>query len=167
MIGIARRLTPFNNINTDYVISGRYKFSIQDPKELAKHIFEDIDESFSKKLKQGDFIVGGENFGCGSSREQAPQALKASGAAAVLAKDFARIFYRNAYNIGLLLIECDTDKIKDGQKLSLDLKKSCLKNLTTKKTIHMKPIAPIMQKFLKSNGVIGHFKKNGGFKLGT
>ncbi|PIU42371.1 MAG: 3-isopropylmalate dehydratase [Candidatus Omnitrophica bacterium CG07_land_8_20_14_0_80_42_15] len=161
--GLARRLEPFDNINTDYVISGRYKFSIQDPKELAKHIFEDINPDFAKKFKNGDFVVGGYNFGCGSSREQAPQALKASGVSAVLAKDFARIFYRNAFNIGLLLIECDTDEIDEGDKLTLDMKKFKLKNVTRNMDVDIKPIPPLMQIFLKDGGAIGHFKKHGGF----
>src|SRR3989338_10630118 len=104
----ARRLKVKDNINTDYVISGRYKFKIQDPKELARHIFEDIDPQFALRIKKGDILVAGENFGCGSSREQAPQALKQAGFHAILAKSFARIFYRNAFNIGLLLVECQT-----------------------------------------------------------
>ncbi len=87
----ARRLKASDNINTDYVISGRYKFKIQDPKELAKHIFEDIDPAFASRVKAGDILVAGSNFGCGSSREQAPQALKMAGFSAVVAKDFARI----------------------------------------------------------------------------
>ncbi|MDD5174255.1 MAG: hypothetical protein PHV48_05465, partial [Candidatus Omnitrophica bacterium] len=102
----ARRLKVQDNINTDYVISGRYKFRIQDPNELCKHIFEDIDPGFAARVKKGDILVAGENFGCGSSREQAPQSLKTAGFYAIAAKSFARIFYRNAFNIGLLLIEC-------------------------------------------------------------
>lgn len=124
----ARRLKVQDNINTDYVISGRYKFKIQDPKELASHIFEDIDPDFAARVKQGDILVAGENFGCGSSREQAPQALKKAGFYAVAAKSFARIFYRNAFNIGLILVECNTDFIDDGNELELDIDIGKLKN---------------------------------------
>ena len=123
----ARRLKVRDNINTDYVISGRYKFKIQDPKELAKHIFEDIDPGFAARVKKGDILVAGENFGCGSSREQAPQAIRSSGFYAVAAKSFARIFYRNAFNIGLLLAECNTDFIDDGDELVLDIEKGKIK----------------------------------------
>ncbi len=165
MKGAARLVKPFDNINTDYVISGRYKFRIQDPKELAKHIFEDIDPDFSKRLKKGDFIVGGENFGCGSSREQAPQALKASGISAVLAKDFARIFYRNSFNIGLMLVECDTGRIKEGDALELDVARNKLRNATRSEDIPMKPLPPLMRILLRDGGAIGHFRKHGGFKI--
>ncbi|NQU73383.1 MAG: 3-isopropylmalate dehydratase small subunit [Candidatus Omnitrophica bacterium] len=167
MKGSARRLKQNNNINTDYVISGRYKFSIQDPKELAKHVFEDIDPSFSSRVKKGDFIVSGENFGCGSSREQAPQAIKAAGIQAVIAKSFARIFYRNAFNIGLCLIESDTDLIDDGDLLEMDLGRNRIKNVTKNSLIPTKPIPAVMQKLLADGGVIGQFKKYGRFKFDT
>ena len=117
MTKLARRLKISNDINTDYVISGRYKFKIQDHKELAKHIFEDLEEDFHKRLKPGDFLVAGNNFGCGSSREQAPVALKASGISAVVARSYARIFYRNAFNVGLCLVECETNYIDDMDEL--------------------------------------------------
>lgn len=165
MIGTARRLKQQDDINTDYVISGRYKFRIQDPKELARHIFEDINPDFAKKLKKGDFIVAGNNFGCGSSREQAPQALKAAGIGCVLAKSFARIFYRNAFNIGLPLIECDTDKIRDGDRLKIDLEKNAVENITRNTSFSTKPIPAWMQKLLREGGVISYFTKHGGFKI--
>lgn len=167
MKGSARRLKQNNNINTDYVISGRYKFSIQDPKELAKHVFEDIDPAFSSRVKKGDFIVSGENFGCGSSREQAPQAIKAAGIQAVIAKSFARIFYRNAFNIGLCLIESDTDLIDDGDLLEVDLGRNRIKNIAKNSLIPTKPIPAVMQKLLADGGVIGQFKKYGRFKFDT
>lgn len=167
MKGAARRLKQNDNINTDYVISGRYKFSIHDPKELAKHIFEDIDPAFASKVKEGDFIVAGENFGCGSSREQAPQSIKAAGIKAVIAKSFARIFYRNAFNIGLCLVECDTDLIEEGNILELDLDKNRVKDVAKNSLIPMKPIPAIMKKLLADGGVIEHFKKYGGFDFGT
>jgi len=154
-----------DNINTDYVISGRYKFKIQDPKELAKHIFEDIDPAFAARVQKGDVLVAGENFGCGSSREQAPQSLKTAGFYAVAAKDFARIFYRNAFNIGLLLIECNTDFIDDGDELEIDIEKGKLRNKSKGLLLDIKPIPPVMKKLLEDGGVIEHFKKYGGFKF--
>ncbi len=165
MKNFARRLKVQDNINTDYVISGRYKFKIQDPKELAKHIFEDIDPDFAARVKPGDILVAGENFGCGSSREQAPQALKSAGFTAVAAKDFARIFYRNAFNIGLLLIECNTDFIDDGDELELDVDGGKIKNKSKGLLLDIKPIPPVMKKLLEDGGVIEHFRKHGGFKF--
>ena len=165
MKGYARRLKQNDNLNTDYVISGRYKFSIEDPKELAKHIFEDIDPKFASGVKEGDFIVGGENFGCGSSREQAPQSIKAAGIKAVIAKSFARIFYRNAFNIGLCLVECDTDQIDENDHLEINLEKNRIKDITKNSLMPIKPIPPVMKKLLADGGVIEHFKKYGGFKF--
>jgi len=150
-----------NDINTDYIISGRYKFSITDPKELANHIFEDLDSNLAEKIKEGDFIVAGENFGCGSSREQAPLALKAKGIQAVIAKSFARIFYRNAINLGLLVLEADTDEIEDGDELDLDMENSEIKILNRKKSIKFKPIPEFMQEIIKEGGVIEYIKKRG------
>lgn len=161
----ARRLKVQDNINTDYVISGRYKFRIQDPKELAKHIFEDLDEAFAARVKKGDILVAGENFGCGSSREQAPQALKHAGFHAIVAKSFARIFYRNAFNIGLLLVECNTDFIDDGDELELDIDKGKLKSKGKGLILDIKPIPPVMRRLLEDGGVVEHFKKHGGFKF--
>jgi len=159
----AHRLKISNDINTDYIISGRYKFKIQDEKELAKHIFEDVEEDFHKRIKPGDFLVAGENFGRGSSREQAPIALKASGLRAVVAKSYARIFYRNAFNIGLCLVECETNYIDDMDELDLDLEQNILKNLSKGVNIEIKPIPRIMRKFLDMGGVIEYFKEHGGF----
>ena len=165
--GYARRLKIDDNVNTDYVISGRYKFAISDPRELAKHIFEDLELNYYARIKEGDFIVAGDNFGCGSSREQAPQALIAAGIKAIIAKSFARIFYRNAFNLGLCLIECDTDKISDGDQLELDVAGGTLKNLSAKTEIKFRPLHPVMRKLLSDGGVIEHFKKHGGFSFGT
>lgn len=163
--GRAHRLSINDNLNTDYIISGRYKFRIEDPKELARHIFEDISEGFATRIKKGDFIVAGENFGCGSSREQAPQAIKAAGIKAVVAKDFARIFYRNSFNIGLALIECNTDSISEGDDLEINLQKGTLFNRTKDIKLYTKAMSPVMQKLLEDGGVIKHFKKYGGFKF--
>ena len=159
----AKRLKVKDNINTDYVISGRYKFKIQDPSVLAAHIFEDIDPAFASRVKKGDYLVVGENFGCGSSREQAPQALKQAGFAAVIAKSFARIFYRNAFNIGLLLVECNTDFIDDGDELELDIAAGKLKDVGKGLVLDTKPLPGVMKKLLEDGGVIEHFRKYGGF----
>ena len=121
--GVAHRFSPNDDINIDYIISGRYKFKIDDMDELAKHVMEDIDPEFASRVRNGDIIVAGSNFGCGSSREQAPRALKAAGVSAVVAKSYARIFYRSAFNVGLLLIECDTDWIIAGDEITIDLEK--------------------------------------------
>ena len=159
----AHRLKISDDINTDYIISGRYKFKIQDPKELAKHIFEDVEDEFYKRVKKGDFLIAGENFGCGSSREQAPVALKASGLQAVIAKSFARIFYRNAFNVGLCLVECETNYIDDMDELELDMDKNMIRNISKGVNLEIKPIPGVMKKFLDSGGVVEYFKAHGGF----
>lgn len=154
-----------DSINTDYIISGRYKFRIQDPKELARHLMEDIKAGFYESVKKGDFIVAGRNFGCGSSREQAPLAIKYAGISAVLAKSFARIFFRNAINIGLLLIECDTTGISEADLLEIDIKRRSVLNKTTGRVLEIKPLPGFMSEIIKDGGVIGHFKKHGGFNV--
>jgi 3-isopropylmalate/(R)-2-methylmalate dehydratase small subunit len=164
--GKARRFKQNNDINTDYIISGRYKFKIQDPNELAKHVMEDLDPDFaSKRLEKGDFIIAGRNFGCGSSREQAPQAIKYAGISAVIAKSFARIFYRNSFNLGLPAIEADTDGIEEGDELEVDLGNGIIKNKTKNKEIKIAPLPKTMQILLSDGGLVEHFKKHGGFKL--
>lgn len=155
-----------DDINTDYVISGRYKFAISDMKELAKHIMEDIDPTFYSRLKPGaSFLVAGKNFGMGSSREQAPLVIKEAGIVGVVAKSFARIFYRNAINIGLPLIEADTSDIAESDLLEIDLEKGVLKNLTKKKEIKINPLPHVMRTLLADGGLVEHFKKNNGIKL--
>ena len=163
MANYAHRLKIRDDINTDYIISGRYKFKIQDAKELAKHIFEDLEEEFHERVKSGDFLVAGENFGCGSSREQAPAALKASGLSAVIAKSFARIFYRNAFNVGLCLVECETNYIDDMDELELDLEKNIVRNISKGVNIEIKPVPKIMKKILEKGGIVEYFKEYGGF----
>ncbi len=163
MENFAHRVRIQNDVNTDYIISGRYKFNIQDESELATHIFEDLEPDFYKKITPGDFLVAGENFGCGSSREQAPVALKASGLKAVIAKSFARIFYRNAFNVGLCLLECETNFIDDMDELELDLENNIVRNLSKGINIEIKPIPQIMQQFLNKGGVVEYFKENAGF----
>jgi 3-isopropylmalate/(R)-2-methylmalate dehydratase small subunit len=163
--GAARKFSQNDDINTDYVISGRYKFKIQDPAELATHVMEDLDPGFFQRRQDGDFIVAGKNFGCGSSREQAPQAIKFAKISAVLAKSFARIFYRNAFNIGLPLVECDTDQINDGDELEVDLAGGVVRNKTQNKEIKIKPLPPVMLSLLQDGGLVEHIKKHHGFNL--
>lgn len=155
-----------DNISTDLIISGRYKFAIRDMKELAKHVMEDADVRFYQKIQgRPSFIVGGWNFGMGSSREQAPWAIKRAEVLAVIAKNFARIFYRNAFNIGLALVECNTDRICDGDILELDLDRNHLKNKTKKIDISIKPLHPIMKDLLKAGGLINFFKRHKGLNF--
>lgn len=152
-----------DNINTDFIISGRYKFSITDMKELSKHIMEDIDPEFPKKLRPGEsIIVAGENFGMGSSREQAPLVIKESGIVAVVAKSFARIFYRNGFNIGLPLIQADTSKIKEQDELSIDFESSILEDKSQNLKINIQPLSVVMHKLLADGGIINHLKKHQG-----
>jgi 3-isopropylmalate/(R)-2-methylmalate dehydratase small subunit len=162
--GQAHRLKIDNDVNTDYIISGRYKFHISDPKELARHIFEDLEENFINCITKGDFIIAGKNFGCGSSREQAPLALKVAGVGAVIAKSFARIFYRNAFNLGLLLIEAQTDLIKDGERLKINLKEGKIIKADDKE-IKFRPLPPFAQKLLAEGGVVNYFKKHRSLKI--
>ena len=155
-----------DNINTDFIISGRYKFAITDMKELAKHIMEDIDPAFPSKIKPGvSVIVAGSNFGMGSSREQAPLVIRESGIVAVLAKSFARIFYRNGFNIGLPLIEADTSGIDEKYSLSIDLDAGILRNLTKNSESGIKPFPAFMQTLLGEGGLVNYYKRHGGFRV--
>lgn len=151
-----------DNINTDFIISGRYKFAITDIKELAKHIMEDIDPHFPSRIIPGkSVIVAGRNFGMGSSREQAPLVIREAGIVAVLANSFARIFYRNGFNIGLPLIETKTDKINDSDELQIDLDKGLIKNVTQNIILKSKALPDFMQELLREGGVVNYFKKHG------
>lgn len=155
-----------DDINTDLIISGRYKFSITDPNELARYVFEDLDPSFYKKLRgQRFFVVAGKNFGCGSSREQAPLAIKYAGGQAVIAKSFARIFYRNAFNLGLPLIECDTNKIKQDDMLEVDLRKGVVFDITRGHSLTIKPFNKFQRLLIEEGGIISLYKKYGGLKI--
>jgi len=155
-----------DSINTDCIISGRYKFSITDIKELSKHIMEDIDPDFPNKIIPGQsIIVAGENFGMGSSREQAPLVIKESGIVAILAKTFARIFYRNGFNIGLPLIETDTHNINENDTLIIDMDKGRVMNLTKNIDFSIKPLPKFMQEILKAGGIFNYFKKTGRFPI--
>ncbi len=155
-----------DNINTDFIISGRYKFAITDIKELARHIMEDIDPNFPAKITPGEsIIVAGNNFGMGSSREQAPLVIKEAGIVAVLAREFARIFFRNGFNIGLPLIQTDTTKIDEHDALEIDLDKGVVKNLTKGISLKIKPLPEFMQEFLRDGGIINYYKKHGELKV--
>jgi 3-isopropylmalate/(R)-2-methylmalate dehydratase small subunit len=155
-----------DDINTDYIISGKYKFKSADMQAMAVHAMEDLDAHYYEKVKpEGGFLVAGKNFGMGSSREQAPLVLIHSNTQAVLAKSFARIFYRNAINTGLPVVVCDTDLIDDGDELSLDLEGGTVTNLTQRTEIVFAPLPPVMAQLLKDGGLVEHFRKYGGFNL--
>ena len=154
-----------DGISTDHIAPGRLLHLRSNLEEFSKHVLEDADPDFAKNMKKGDFVVAGNNFGLGSSREHAPQIIKIAGVGAVIAKSFARIFYRNAINIGLLLIECDTDKIDAGDELELDVQNGVLKDLTKNIEIKIMPLPDVMIKLLNDGGLIEHIKKNGDFSL--
>lgn len=154
-----------DNISTDHIAPGRLFHLRNDLVEFSKHVLEDADETFASKVQKGDFVVAGNNFGLGSSREHAPQIIKIAGVGAVIAKSFARIFYRNAINIGLLAIECDTDKIDAGDELELDIKQGVLKDLTKNIELKITPLPDVMIKLLADGGLVEHLNKNGDFKL--
>lgn len=146
-----------DNVDTDVIIPARYLNST-DSKELAAHCMEDIDSEFAKNVKQGDIIVAGENFGCGSSREHAPIAIKASGVYAVIAKSFARIFFRNAINIGLPIIENSQlpDEAETDDELEIDMAKGTVKNIIKNKTYEITPFPDEIQELISSGGLINY-----------
>ena len=149
-----------DNIDTDVIIPARYLNSF-DPKELATHCMVDIDETFAKNVKDGDIMVGGKNFGCGSSREHAPVAIKASGVPVVIAASFARIFYRNGINIGLPLLEigADVEKIHAGDELSVDVSTGVIHDLTTGDTFKAHPLPGFIQDIAKAGGLVEYVKQ--------
>jgi len=154
-----------DNINTDFIISGRYKFSITDMKELSKYLFEDIRPNFYQELiPNKSIIVAGENFGMGSSREQAPWVIKEAGILCVVAKSFARIFYRNAFNIGLALIEADTSSLKEADTISVNFDKGIIES-NKGKTIEFKPWDDFRKELVKQEGILNYLKKYKGFKV--
>ena len=150
-----------DNIDTDVIIPARY-LNTSDPKELAKHCMEDIDTDFVNKVQEGDIMVGGANFGCGSSREHAPIAIKASGISCVIAKDFARIFYRNSINIGLPILECAeaSEDIDAGDDVSIDFDTGIITNNTKNKTYQAVAFPPFMQDIINNGGLIARIKNN-------
>ncbi len=150
-----------NNVDTDVIIPARY-LNTSDPAELASHCMEDIDADFVKTVKKGDIIVAENNFGCGSSREHAPIAIKASGVYCVIANSFARIFFRNSINIGLPILEC-AEAVKNtdsGDELEVDIDSGVIKNITKGKTFQAEPFPPFMRGIIDANGLIGYISKN-------
>lgn len=149
-----------DNVDTDVIIPARY-LNTSDPLELASHCMEDLDRDFSKKAKKGDIMVAGKNFGCGSSREHAPIAIKASEISCVIAETFARIFYRNAINIGLPILECPeaAKDISDGDEISVDFETGRINNLTKNREYIGMPFPGFMQEIISADGLIGYVKK--------
>jgi 3-isopropylmalate dehydratase small subunit len=149
-----------NDVDTDAIIPARYLNTI-DPKELAAHCMEDADAEFASKVKPGDIMAAGKNFGCGSSREHAPIAIKAAGVSCVIAHSFARIFYRNAFNMGLPILECPeaAEKIQAGDELELDLDSGVIVNKTRNETYHAHAIPPFMQKLIAAGGLIEYVRE--------
>lgn len=154
-----------DDVNTDYIISGRHKFKTLDMNELSKYVMEDLDPHFVTRLKKGDFLVAGKNFGCGSSREQAPLAIKHAGVAAVLAQSFARIYFRNSINNGLPAIVCDTTLIEDGDELEVDLEAGVIRNVTRQTSIESSPLPRVMLDILTEGGLVEYMKKHGRLAL--
>jgi 3-isopropylmalate/(R)-2-methylmalate dehydratase small subunit len=154
-----------DSISTDLICPGRYFHLRSNLPELAKHVLEDADPAFASKMKTGDFVVAGQNFGLGSSREHAPTIIKLAGVSAVLAKSFARIFYRNAINVGLPLLECDTDRIAEGDELEVDLATGNIHNKTQNVQLESTPLPKAMLNILNDGGLLAHIQKHGDFKL--
>ena len=148
-----------DNITTDYIVPGRLLNLRSNLPELAKHVLEDADPTFARRVQSGDFIVAGKNFGLGSSREHAPLVIKMSGVSAVLAKSVARIFFRNAINIGLPVLICDTERINDGDELEVDLKEGKVNDLTNRVELYASGMPDIMLNILNEGGLIPYIKK--------
>ncbi len=155
-----------NDIDTDAIIPARYLNTI-DPAALASHCMEDADAQFASRVKAGDIIAAGKNFGCGSSREHAPISIKAAGVACVVAHSFARIFYRNALNMGLPILECPegAERIESGDELEIDLDSGLIRNLTKKEEYAAQPIPPFMQKLIKAGGLMEYVKEQLGSNI--
>ncbi len=154
-----------DDISTDLIAPGRFYHLRSNLPEFAKHVMEDADPSFAGKVQPGDFIVGGKNFGLGSSREHAPLIIKMAGVSAVMAKSFARIFYRNGINVGLPVLICDTDRFEAGDELEVDLEKGLIRNLNKNVTIDFKPLPKVMINILEDGGLVAHIEKHKDFKL--
>lgn len=146
-----------DNVDTDVIIPARY-LAIQDRKELASHCMEDIDKDFVNKVNEGDIMIAGKNFGCGSSREHAPLVIKVAGVSCVIAKTFARIFFRNAINIGLPIIECDeaSERIEEGDEVSIDFDSGVITNITKNESYQGQPFPEFMQKIIASEGLVNY-----------
>jgi 3-isopropylmalate/(R)-2-methylmalate dehydratase small subunit len=148
-----------NDIDTDVIIPARY-LNVTDPKDLASHCMEDIDKSFINEVKDGDIMVALKNFGCGSSREHAPIAIKAAGISCVIAKSYARIFYRNAFNIGLPILECEeaAEKIQAGDEVTVDFKNGTIKNVTKNETYQAEPFPEFIEQIINADGLVNYVK---------
>jgi 3-isopropylmalate/(R)-2-methylmalate dehydratase small subunit len=155
-----------DDVSTDHITSGRHRFLAKDISALAAHCLEDLDPGFAARVRPGDFVVGGRNFGCGSSREYAPRVLQALGVEAVIARSFARIFFRNAINIGFPAVEAETDGIEAGDRLRLDLGAGTIENLTRGTTLACRPYPAVMLAILRDGGLVAHLKKHGTYRLG-
>jgi len=154
-----------DNISTDLICPGRLFHLRSNLPELAKHVLEDADPEFASKMSPGDFVVGGRNFGLGSSREHAPTIIKLAGVSAVIATSFARIFFRNCINVGLPAIELDTDQINEGDQLEVDLGAGLLKNLTQGTELQFPPLPAVMRRILDDGGLAEHIKLHGDFQF--
>lgn len=154
-----------DDISTDLIAPGRYFHLRSRLEELAKHTLEDADPEFARKISPGDFIAGGKNFGLGSSREHAAAIIKLSGIHAVLAKSFARIFFRNAINVGLPVIICDTDRINAGDELEIDLSQGLIRDISKKIELRFPALPGIMQNILQEDGLVNYLKKFGELKV--
>jgi len=154
-----------DGISTDHIIPGRHAHIRSNLPELAKHVLEDADPTFVSRVKEGDFIVAGSNFGLGSSREHAPLVIKMAGVSAILAKSVARIFFRNAINLGVPVLICDTDGINDGDELEVDLYTGIVKDVTSGQKLTFGKIPQVMLRILDEGGLIPYIKKHGDFKL--
>lgn len=154
-----------DNVSTDHIVPGRLAHLRSNLPELAKHVMEDASPKFASQVKAGDFIVAGGNFGLGSSREHAPLMIKMAGVKAVLAKSVARIFFRNAINLGLPIVICDTANISDGDELELDLNAGTVKDVTRGITLTFRKLPDVMVKILAEGGLLNYIKKHGHFEL--
>jgi|TARA_B100001971_G_C18238544_1_gene569097 3-isopropylmalate/(R)-2-methylmalate dehydratase small subunit len=154
-----------DNISTDHIVPGRLAYLRSNLPELARHVLEDVDPTFVSRVKPGDFIVAGANFGLGSSREHAPLVIKMAGVSAILAKSVARIFFRNAINLGLPMLICDTDKINDGDELEIDLAAGMVKDITNGNQLIFKRIPKMMLDILNEGGLMPYINKYGDFRL--
>ena len=154
-----------DSISTDLIIPGRYAHLRSNLPELAKHVLEDADTEFVNKVKPGDFVVGGNNFGLGSSREHAPLVIKMAGVSAIIAKSVARIFFRNAINLGLPVLICDTDRIDEGDELQVDLAEGTVRDLTNGSVLTFGAIPEVMRNILDEGGIMPYLEKHGDIKL--
>ena len=154
-----------DNISTDHIQPGRYSYLRSNLPELAKHVLEDVDPTFVSRVRKGDFVVAGRNFGLGSSREHAPLIIKLVGVSAVLAKSVGRIFFRNAINVGLPVLICDTDRISDGDELEVDLAAGTIVDLSNGARLTFGKIPEVMLNILNEGGLVPHIKKYGDFEI--